>query len=632
MAQQPDYSNMIPKRLITMSMADKYTAVCFIYDGVKYQDLCKEKNPDGTWNYSEKCLSTLSYSWPFLGFDSRKSLNNSEQGLEKYSSPGDQEADFPDLLSAIYHYRIEVFFLCFLSALLFNVAFIFFRPRSLRLLSSIKYYLFGSSRLHNEETGENSPRLGLRSEIKKTTIESISRGKSPSSYSTYLAGPTIDKEGKISIGKVSFKSESVLGYGSKGTCVFEGYYEDSQRCAVKRIVSQYINIADREVDFLRSLQNPNLVRYLATEKDAQFIYIALELAEFTLSDLVEFTKSSCSRSSKTIENMDLGKEELCHQAASGLEYLHKLDIVHRDIKPQNILISFPIKGTMERKVMISDFGLSKQLGGKIDMIHSSSAVRSYDGTQGWMAPEILRAAHQLDLTQQPVKKLLPSKSADVFSLGCVFYYVMSGGKHPFGHPSQRQTNIIKNESVFESFKLNEQSLEIAEGSAVMANKLITTMIRPVPSERPPMSCVLKYPLFWSKANQLQFLQDVSDRVDKEENGSEIVRKMERSRQKIFAFGWKDCLSEDLKAELSTHRSYNERSVRHLLRVIRNKRHHYGDLSTNLKLSLGEIPDGYMTYFSSRFPELLPHVYQAMQCCKEETIFRNYYEQKDSYLF
>lgn len=58
--------------------------------------------------------------------------------------------------------------------------------------------------------------------------------------------------------------------------------------------------------------------------------------------------------------------------------------------------------------------------------------------------------------------------------------------------------------------------------------------------------------------------------------------------------------------------------------MRNKKHHYRELPEEVKASLGHVPDEFVQYFTSRFPRLLLHVYKAMQCCKEENVFRQYY--------
>lgn len=581
---EPDYSKLpVPKRLVTMSMADKYMAVCFIYDGKQYQNLCRVENPDGTFNYSEKCLSKLPSRFPFIGFESNTSIQ-SEQGLVRYSDQ--DQSEIPDIFDAISYYWIHILILCLLSAFTFNWFYMkFLRYRTSRL-----------SRFFNYVTGARFSRYG--------------------NY-RLSAGPTFYENGTISIGKISFNARVTLGLGSKGTCVFKGLFEGRHECAVKRVVSQHINLADREIDFLRTLQHPNLVRYLATEDDAQFVYIALELAEFTLGDLVERNRT---------DQIGLSKEELCRQSALGLQHLHSLNIVHRDIKPQNILISFPSKADNKRKVMISDFGLSKHLNKLNTTGYTSSSMRG-DGTQGWMAPEVVNARKAQDRTH------LPTKSADIFSLGCVFYYIISDGKHPFGQSDQRQANIDKDYSVLDKFDMNDKGFKyVSEDKAVMANKLIRTMIQSKPGDRPPISTILKHPLFWSHAEQLQFLQDVSDRIDKEERTSEILRRVERRSKEIFGYDWINCLSQDLQTDLRNFRKYKSNSTCHLLRAIRNKRHHYRELSAELKASLGEIPDGFMIYFSSRFPELIVHIYEAMQKCRQETIFRSYYEQSESFEF
>ena len=62
-----------------------------------------------------------------------------------------------------------------------------------------------------------------------------------------------------------------------------------------------------------------------------------------------------------------------------------------------------------------------------------------------------------------------------------------------------------------------------------ALNLIEKMIGSEPSLRPTASAVLKHPLFWSKDKCLTFLQDVSDRVDKEDSDSALLASLERNR-------------------------------------------------------------------------------------------------------
>ena len=55
-----------------------------------------------------------------------------------------------------------------------------------------------------------------------------------------------------------------------------------------------------------------------------------------------------------------------------------------------------------------------------------------------------------------------------------------------------------------------------------------------------------------------------------------------------------------------------------------KKHHYRELSGPLKVSLGDIPEGFLEYFTSRFPLLLVHTYKRLELCKNERMFHAYY--------
>uniref|UniRef100_A0A8D0GYV6 non-specific serine/threonine protein kinase n=1 Tax=Sphenodon punctatus TaxID=8508 RepID=A0A8D0GYV6_SPHPU len=223
----------------------------------------------------------------------------------------------------------------------------------------------------------------------------------------------------ISVGKVSFSPQDVLGHGAGGTFVFRGQF-DGRNVAVKRLLPECFHLVDREVQLLReSDEHPNVVRYFCTEKDKQFHYIAIELCSATLQEYVE---------SPSFDRRGLDSTSLLHQTMSGLAHLHSLCIVHRDLKPCNILISAPNSHGQIRAVL-SDFGLCKKLqGGR----HSFSLRSGIPGTEGWIAPEVL----------QEDPKENPTSAVDIFSAGCVFYYVLSGGKHPFGDSLRRQANIL----------------------------------------------------------------------------------------------------------------------------------------------------------------------------------------------
>lgn len=398
----------------------------------------------------------------------------------------------------------------------------------------------------------------------------------------------------VRVGNIAFNPREVLGHGAEGTIVYRGRF-DNRLVAVKRILPECFSFADREVQLLReSDEHPNVIRYFCTERDRQFQYIAIELCAASLQEYVE---------RKDFNRHGLEPVVLLQQTMSGLAHLHSLNIVHRDLKPHNILVSMP-NAHGRVKAMISDFGLCKKLAvGR----HSFSRGSGVPGTEGWIAPEVLSE----DCKDNP------TCAVDIFSAGCVFYYVASQGSHPFGKPLQRQANILLG-----TYSLDH--LQTDKHGDIVARDLVEQMLSVQPSQRPLAESVLKHPFFWSQEKELQFFQDVSDRIEKEALDGPIVRQLERGGRAVVKGCWRQHITVPLQTDLRKFRSYKGGSVRDLLRAMRNKKHHYRELPADVQETLGSIPDEFVCYFTSRFPHLLLHTYLAIRTCGSERPFLPYY--------
>lgn len=396
------------------------------------------------------------------------------------------------------------------------------------------------------------------------------------------------EDGWMKVGKLQYNPLEILGRGCEGTVVYRGKF-DGRDVAVKRVVSEFVRLVDREADLLReSDTHPNVIRYFCMESDSQFRYLALELCVASLNDYVH--------EAAVREKVPITPNELLQQATEGLAHLHIMQIVHRDMKPQNVLLS--TAGSRGVRAVISDFGLCKRVQPGRQSLSKRSGLA---GTDGWIAPEALA----MDSTSFPV---------DVFSLGCIFYYVLSDGDHPFGDSLHRQTNIINGRYILRGIKED----------VPVTTALIESMIQTVPGDRPSTQCVLAHPFFWGPERRLQFFGDVSDRIEKEEELSAVVNRLERNARTVVAGNWRSNICDPLAADLRKFRTYKGHSVRDLLRAMRNKKHHYRELPQDVRTSLGRIPDEFLRYFMSRFPLLLLHVYKAMEWCADECVFRGYY--------
>ncbi|KAK1802546.1 hypothetical protein P4O66_004201 [Electrophorus voltai] len=364
----------------------------------------------------------------------------------------------------------------------------------------------------------------------QTTHLAGSQDHSPTSSASCHSGN--EHPEVLNIGKISFSPAEVLGHGTAGTFVFRGHF-DGRRVAVKRILPECMEFAEREVQLLReSDEHPNVIRYFCTERDRQFTYIAIELCAATLQQYIEDPNYPYS---------SLDSVTLLEQTMSGLSHLHSLNIVHRDLKPRNILLSVP--GALGRvRAVISDFGLCKKLP---DGRHSFSLRSGIPGTEGWIAPELLVNA----------PKGNPTSAVDVFSAGCVFYYVVSRGRHPFGDTLRRQANILSGAYSLDHF-MEDMHVRLPVDLYVVRVDLRSDVCS----------------------------NDVSDRIEKEPTDSAIVVRLETS-------------------DLRKFRTYKGNSVRDLLRAMRNKKHHYHELPPEVQTALGEVPEGFVAYFTSRFPSL-----------------------------
>jgi serine/threonine-protein kinase/endoribonuclease IRE1 len=235
---------------------------------------------------------------------------------------------------------------------------------------------------------------------------------------------------------------------------------------------------------------------------------------------------------------------------------------------------------------------------------------------------------------------------DVFSLGCVYYFVLTNGDHPFGEPFRRQSNIVNGEYNLDKVQSNPQGVY----------DLISIMISSNANSRPPLSDILSHPMFWSKEKILSFILDVSDRIEKEDEAKcSLLRRLESEGPRIvrgmhililsqiyfkrvlivyiFLFikgDWRDHICSEVAMDLRKYRTYKGQSVRDLLRALRNKKNHYRELTPEAQASLGHIPEQFTDYWITRFPELLPYTWLKFESVRHESIFSKYYPKEFSF--
>jgi serine/threonine-protein kinase/endoribonuclease IRE1 len=248
----------------------------------------------------------------------------------------------------------------------------------------------------------------------------------------------------------------------------------------------------------------------------------------------------------------------------------------------------------------------------------SSIIGIGPGSVGWQAPEVMALRIPSDASAKsegsigpddPISDMSPidvsptartSRSVDVFSLGCIFYSTLVPGSHPFGEWYEREANIMHN-------RPNIESLEVKSPEA---HDLVQAMLRRTPHSRPTAKQIRDHPFFWPPDRKLAFLCDFSDRLETEastpssDDSTSFLKKLltvERNASQIVGTSWDSNLDADLLNNVQRFRTYDPSSVRDLLRLIRNKHHHFDELPDRLKEAIGSKTGGMMGYFEVTFP-------------------------------
>ncbi|XP_040296741.1 serine/threonine-protein kinase 36 isoform X2 [Bufo bufo] len=168
----------------------------------------------------------------------------------------------------------------------------------------------------------------------------------------------------------------------------------------------------REIQIMRDLRHPNIVRMLDSCETEREVVVVTEYAEGELFQILEDDGSLAE---------DLVRD-VSAQLVSALYYLHSHRILHRDMKPQNILLG------KDATVKLCDFGFARELS--LDTL----MVRSIKGTPLYMSPELV--------LERPY-----DHRSDLWALGCIVYELLVGTPPFYTHSIFQLVSIITQQPV-----------------------------------------------------------------------------------------------------------------------------------------------------------------------------------------
>lgn len=213
--------------------------------------------------------------------------------------------------------------------------------------------------------------------------------------------------------------------------------------------------AKNEVELFKVLDSPFILKYIESETRGNSLFIYMEYAKN--GELAQIIKKQAIKGKKFEPQRVL--KWLC-QCSLGLAFMHSKNIMHRDLKPQNLFL------TETDDLKLGDFGISKEIK------TADKLTNTFCGTRYYMPPEVYRLERY-------------STAADIWALGCTFYETMTLKK-----PFEIDASNCSEKNLEEKILKSEPTPPLSHMYPEQLRKLVLAMVNKRPEDRPAILEIL----------------------------------------------------------------------------------------------------------------------------------------------
>ena len=236
------------------------------------------------------------------------------------------------------------------------------------------------------------------------------------------------------------------GQGAFGKVMVVRHKQTRQVRACKSVaVRGQGELIKTEINFLKMFDHPNILKLFETYFDGTNMYLVSELCEG--GSLLD--RLNCQYSSANTQHMLMPEglvALIMQQVLSALAVCHSKGVIHRDVKPDNVLF---VNRSKESPLKLIDFGLATTLAAAVDAakeVRVKTRRRMLFGCvscdPGYARRKIMPRAGTLNFFSPEMIKGSYNEKTDVFSAGIVMYLLLTG-KHPFYTPNVDDENSVR---------------------------------------------------------------------------------------------------------------------------------------------------------------------------------------------